>query len=442
VEKARASSRVQSENRAVNRSYMDSKGRPLVAVTGTGVVTSLGAGKRLNWEQLIAGQSGIRPITRFPTDGLKTTIAGTVDDLGVAPYSAFELASTIAEVAAAEAIDQAQIGSCKSFPGPLIIATPPSELEWPQLREIHNAGDPELSGYARLLAAAREGQFGALAHHIRFAAIADRLMERFGTRGEPLTICTACASGATTIQLGVEAIRYGKADAALCIGTDATVHPEGLVRFSLLSALSTRNGPPQKASRPFSKSRDGFVMAEGAGALVLESYAAAMARGATVLAIVRGCGEKADAYHRTRSHPDGRAMIGALRMTLADAGTEPDEIDYVNAHGTSTPENDKMECFSLAAIFGNRLPHVPISSNKSMVGHTLIAAGSVEAVFTLQTLQTGVIPPTINYDDPDPALAIDVVPNVSRTADVRVALSNSFGFGGQNVCVVFSRDLQ
>jgi len=240
---------VQSENRAVNRSYVDSRGRPLVAITGAGVVTSLGVGKKQNWERLVAGQSGIRPITRFPTDGLKTTIAGTVDDLGVEPYSAYELASTMAEIAAAEAVDQAHIGRHRDFPGALIIATPPSELEWPQLRNIHNAGDPELSGYARLLATARQGQFGALASHIRFAAIADRLMERFGTRGTPLTICTACASGSTTIQLGVEAIRYGKTDAALCVGTDATVHPEGLVRFSLLSALSTRNDPPQKASR-------------------------------------------------------------------------------------------------------------------------------------------------------------------------------------------------
>lgn len=281
-----------------------------------------------------------------------------------------------------------------------------------------------------------------MAKHVRFAAISDRLMERFGTRGEPLSICTACASGATTIQLGVEAIRHGKADAALCIGTDATVHPEGLVRFSLLSALSTRNDPPEKASRPFSKTRDGFVMAEGSGALVLESYASAKSRGARILGLVRGCGEKADDYHRTRSRPDGRAIIGALRKTLDDAGITPDHIDYVNAHGTSTPENDKMECLSLAAVFGDRLPHIPISSNKSMIGHTLIAAGSVEAVFTMQTLQTGMLPPTTNYDDPDPDLPLDVVPNVSRSADVGVALSNSFGFGGQNVCVVFSRELQ
>jgi 3-oxoacyl-[acyl-carrier-protein] synthase II len=427
----------------VPSAYLDCKGRSLVAVTGAGIVTSLGVGKIDNWQKLVGGQSGIKPISRFSTDGLKTTIAGTVDHFGNAVYSAFDLSHAMAETAAAEAIDQARLGHPGSFPGPLIVATPPSELEWPHLRDLYSSDeDSELAGYARLLAAARKGNYASLAKHVRFAAISDRLMERFGTRGEPLSICTACASGATTIQLGLEAIRRGKADAALCIGTDATVHPEGLVRFSLLSALSTRNDPPEKASRPFSKTRDGFVMAEGAGALVLESYASAKSRGAKILGLVRGCGEKADDYHRTRSRPDGRAIIGALRKTLHDAGITPDHVDYVNAHGTSTPENDKMECLSLAAVFGDRLPHIPISSNKSMIGHTLIAAGSVEAVFTLQTLQTGMLPPTTNYDEPDPDLPLDVVPNVSRSADVRVALSNSFGFGGQNVCVVFSRELQ
>lgn len=422
--------------------YLDSKGRPLVAITGMGVVTSLGVGKHDNWRRLVNGESGIRPIRRFLTDGLKTTIAGTVDQLDTAPYSAFELSSLMAETAIEEAIDQAGIGTRGDFPGPLIVATPPSELEWSHLRNLHDCGpSSELSGYARLLATARTGKFAGLARHVRFAAIADRLMERFGTRGEPLSICTACASGATTIQIGVEAIRRKKAQAALCVGTDATVHPEGLVRFSLLSALSTSNDPPHGASRPFSKGRDGFVLAEGAGALVLEDYAAATARGARILGIVRGCGEKADDYHRTRSRPDGRAIIGALRKTLDDAGLAPHEIDYINAHGTSTPENDKMEYLSLKAVLGDNLKRTPVSSNKSMIGHTLIAAGSVEAVFTILTLQSGVLPPTINYT-PDPDLPLDVVPNVARAAEVRTALSNSFGFGGQNVCVAFARELQ
>lgn len=421
---------------------LDHKDRPVVVVTGIGLVTSLGIGASACWERLVAGHSGVKPITRFPTDGLRTTIAGTVDDdLEFARGSAHELSTAMAEAAASEAIAQAAIGRKSSFPGPLIVATPPSELEWPHLGWLHDA-DPgdERAGYARILANARKGAFADLAKHVRFAAIVDRLQERFGTRGEPLSICTACASGATTIQLGLEAIRRGDTEAALCIGTDATVHPEGLIRFSLLSALSTANEEPQKASKPFSKRRDGFVMAEGAGALVLESYDSAKARGAKILAVVRGCGEKADDYHRTRSSPDGHAMIGAIRKTLADAGVEPEEIDYINAHGTSTPENDKMEYLSLHTVLGDHLARTPISSNKSMIGHTLIAAGSVEAVFSVLTLQSGVLPPTINYDDPDPDLPLDVVPNASRTARVSTILSNSFGFGGQNVCVVFSSE--
>jgi 3-oxoacyl-[acyl-carrier-protein] synthase II len=218
------------------------------------------------------------------------------------------------------------------------------------------------------------------------------------------------------------------------------VHPEGLIRFSLLSALSTRNDPPERASKPFSKDRDGFVMAEGAGALVLEDYDRARARGARILGIVRGCGEKADHYHRTRSDPSGAAIIGAIRKTLGDAGLAEEAIEYINAHGTSTPENDKMEYVSLRAVLGERLREVPISSNKSMVGHTLIAAGAVEAVFSVMTMQTGTLPPTVNYDLPDPELPLDVVANAKRDAAVTTVLSNSFGFGGQNVCLALSAE--
>jgi 3-oxoacyl-[acyl-carrier-protein] synthase II len=419
----------------------DHRGRPVVAVTGIGIVTSLGVGVADNWSRLTAGKSGVRSISRFPTEGLKTTIAGTVDWLGVDPYCAADLSTAMAEAAAREAVAQSGIAAAGGFPGRLIVATPPSELEWPHLQALHKAANGSAaSGYARLIAAARTGAFGDFQRHVRFASIADRLQEALGTRGEPLSICTACASGATTVQLGAEAIRRGDLDAALCIGTDATVHPEGLIRFSLLSALSTRNDPPERASRPFAKDRDGFVIAEGAGALVLEDYERAKARGAPILAIVRGCGEKADHYHRTRSEPSGAAIIGAIRKTLDDAGMTPEDIDYINAHGTSTPENDKMEYISLRAVLGERVARVPISSNKSMVGHTLIAAGSVEAVFSVMSLQTGTLPPTINYDAPDPELPLDVVPNVKRDAPVTTVLSNSFGFGGQNVCLALSAE--
>jgi 3-oxoacyl-[acyl-carrier-protein] synthase II len=416
-------------------------GRPVVAITGIGIVTCLGVGVHDNWSRLTAGQSGIRRITRFPTEGLKTTIAGTVDALGAEPYTACDLSAAMAETAAREAIAQAGIGARNAFPGRLIVATPPSELEWPHLRAIYAAAHGKAdAGYTRLLAVARSGAFGDLARHVRFASIASRLQERLGTRGAPLSVCTACASGATTVQLATEAVRRGELDAALCIATDATVHPEGLIRFSLLSALSTRNDPPERASKPFSKDRDGFVMAEGAGALVLEDYDRARARGARILGIVRGCGEKADHYHRTRSDPSGAAIIGAIRKTLGDAGLAEEAIEYINAHGTSTPENDKMEYVSLRAVLGERLREVPISSNKSMVGHTLIAAGAVEAVFSVMTMQTGTLPPTVNYDLPDPELPLDVVANAKRDAAVTTVLSNSFGFGGQNVCLALSAE--
>ena len=213
------------------------------------------------------------------------------------------------------------------------------------------------------------------------------MAEKFGTEGSPISLSTACASGASAIQLGVEAIRRGETDAALCVGTDGSVNPESLIRFSLLSALSVQNEPPHAAAKPFAKNRDGFVMAEGAGALVLESYEAAVARGAKILGVIAGCGELADGFHRTRSSPDGKPIIGCMRSAIADAGLTPEDIDYINAHGTGTPENDKMECLGVVTVFGERAKDVPISSNKSMVGHTLSAAGAVEAVITLMTLE-------------------------------------------------------
>jgi 3-oxoacyl-[acyl-carrier-protein] synthase II len=281
---------------------------------------------------------------------------------------------------------------------------------------------------------------GASTRIIRASCSARSPTISFGTKGSPISLSTACASGATAIQLGVEAIRRGEADATLCIGTDGSINPESLIRFSLLSALSTTNDPPDQASKPFAKNRDGFVMAEGAAALVLESLASAKARGAEILGVLEGCGEMADAFHRTRSSPDGKPIIGCIRNALADAGLTPDDIDYVNPHGTGTPENDKMEALGVMSVFGDRAKSLPISSNKSMVGHTLSAAGAVEAVFSLLTLQHQRIPPTINYQVPDPAIPLDVVPNQARDAKVRHVISNSFGFGGQNVSLVMGRE--
>ena len=417
----------------------DAQGRPVVAVTGMGLVTSLGWGKAANWAQLALGRSGIRTITRFPTDGLRTTIAGTVTCADGHPGSTPELTFAMARSAAEEALIQAGMTESPGFPGPMFVATPPAELEWPQRKALfeHPSGEG-LQGYDRLLAAARTGDFKSMFETFQFATVADHLATALAPRGLPVSVSTACASGATAIQLGVEAIRRGETDAALAIGTDSSVQLEALIRFSLLSALSTRNEPPQRASRPFSKGRDGFVMAEGAGVLVLESLERAQARGAKCLGIIRGCGEMADDYHRTRSKPDGTAIIGAIRNALRDAGAAPEEIDYVNAHGTSTPENDKMEYLSLKAVLGDHLEVTPVSSNKSMIGHTLSAAGAIEAVLSFMMIENSLLLPTINYDEPDPDIPLDVVANAARRGVVRTVLSNSFGFGGQNAALVLS----
>lgn len=418
---------------------LDARGRPIVVVTGFDIVSSLGRGKETNWKQLVAGKSGIHRIERFSTKGLKTTVAGTVDFMEMDAYSAPALSLAMARAVAHEAIAESAIGAKGRFPGPLYLATPPTELEWPQRQTLYEAGrDSQLEGYDRLLAGARTGKFEAMFAEFQFASVAEHLAEELGTQGLPVSLSTACASGATAIQMGAEAIRRCETDAALCVATDGSVHAEALIRFSLLSALSTHNDPPERASRPFSKDRGGFVMAEGAGAFVLESYAAAKARGARILGVVRGCGERADDYHRTRTHPDGLPIIAAIRSALADADCPPESIDYVNAHGTGTPENDKMEYLALANVFGERVHQLPVSSSKSMIGHTLTAAGAIEAAISLMSIANGMLPPTINCEMPDPEIKLDIVPNAGRKAVVSTVLSNSFGFGGQNACLVLS----
>ncbi|MES2195979.1 MAG: beta-ketoacyl-ACP synthase [Pseudomonadota bacterium] len=418
----------------------DKFGRPIVVVTGMGVVTSLGAGKTDNWKRLTAGESGIRTVTRFPIDGLRSTMAGTVDFVTVEPASSTALTERLADIATEEALEQSGIGRKGDFPGPLFLAVAPVEVEWPQRREVARAVGKTDFDVGDVLAISGGGKFAAYHHRFMFGSVAGHLAEKFGTKGSPISLSTACASGATAIQLGVEAIRRGETDAALCVATDGSVNPEALIRFSLLSALSTQNDPPQAASKPFSKNRDGFVMAEGAGTLVLESYEAAVARGATILGVVAGCGELTDSFHRTRSSPDGKPIIGCVRKALADAGMTTDEIDHINAHGTATPENDKMEYVGISAVFGERAKQIPVSSNKSMIGHTISAAGAVEAIISLLTLEHQRIPPTINYDIPDPAIPFDVVPNVARDARVTAVMSNSFGFGGQNASLILTRE--
>ncbi len=417
----------------------DQAGHRVIAVTGMGVITSLGVGKTDNWAKLTAGHSGIRRISRFPSDGLRTTIAGAVDAEYQDGMTPAEHTERMARLACEEAIAQSGLGTKGHFPGPLFLASPPLEIEWPariKLAEIAAANAD--TRYSDLLRVAPK--FGSAHGAFNCVIIGENLADNFGTEGSPISLNTACASGASAIQLGLEAIRRGECDAALALGADGSLTAESLIRFSLLSALSTQNDPPERASKPFSKNRDGFVLAEGAAAVVLEDFDHARARGARVVGILEGCGEKSDSFHRTRSSPDGKPIIACMRNALADAGVGPEDVDYINAHGTSTPENDKMEHIGVSTVFGERARAIPISSNKSMIGHTITAAGAVEAVFTLLTLEHQRIPPTINYNVADPAIPLDVVPNVARDARVNRAISNSFGFGGQNVCLVMARE--
>lgn len=425
----------------MTKTYTDHKGRPIIVVSGYGVVTSLGRGVKDNWTALIAGKSGITKVNRFSTEGLRTVIAGTVNFMQPEEVSAPGISFAMADATTQEALTMANFDN-GSFPGPLYFAAPPVELEWQHRFAIMDDNkDSDVAGYDALLAAARVKKYQKTHDLVQLGTIAFRLAEKYGTKGLPISLSTACASGATALQQGIEAIRRGDTQAALCVASDGSVTAEGLIRFSLLSALTTANETPSKASKPFSKDRDGFVMAEGSAALVLETLEHATARGANILGVIRGVGEKADSFHRTRTSPDGAPVIEAVQAGLEDAGITDNSVDYINAHGTSTPENDRMEYNNLKAVFGEKIHSIPISSNKSMIGHTLTAGGAVEAVFSLLTMREGVIPPTINYENPDPEIPLDVVPNVKRDADVATVLSNSFGFGGQNACLVFGRDV-
>ena len=275
----------------------DNAGRPVIAITGMGLVTSLGVGKEDNWAKLTAGKSGIRRISRFPLNSLRTTIAGTVDDVYKDYMPPAELSERIAFLACEEAIAQAAIGGKGHFPGPLFLALPPLEIEWPyRVRLAEEAAPDRDAAYPDLMRVAHEPQFAPIYETIKYGIIGENLAAHFGTEGSPISLTTACASGGTAIQLGVEAIRRGECQAVLAVGADGSLTQELLVRFSLLSALSTQNDPPGQASKPFSKNRDGFVLAEGGAALVLEDYDHAIARGAKVLAILEGCGEKSEFF--------------------------------------------------------------------------------------------------------------------------------------------------
>ena len=268
---------------------------------------------------------------------------------------------------------------------------------------------------------------------------AGHLASLFNAQGPNANCLTACAASSQAIGEATELIRRGDCDAMLSGGTHSMIHPFGVTGFNLLTALSTRNEEPQKASRPFDRDRDGFVLGEGAAMVVLEEFEHAKARGANILGEIRGYGSTADAYRITDTHPEGRGASSCIRMALEDAGLTGDDIDYINAHGTGTIVNDKVETLAAKKVFGDRAYKIPVSSTKSMMGHLIAAAGATELIVCLMAVRDNVLPPTINYETPDPDCDLDYVPNEARDAPCSVALSNSFGFGGQNITLIVSR---
>ena len=413
----------------------EANGRPRVVVTGMGALTPLGESVAEFWDGLVSGRSGVGPMTLADPTDYPCRITGEVSGFDPERYidrkEARRMArfSQLAVAATGQAVDSAGLK--------------PESVDHERMGVIlgnGNGGFPEIDENMRVLVD-RGGMrmtpffFPMILPNMASANVG-RLVEALGPNS---TVVTACAASTQSIGDATAVIRRGAADVMITGGTEAGISQLGLAGFSVMRALSTRNDDPQAASRPFDADRDGFVPAEGAGILVIESLEHALRRGANVLAEVLGYGTSSDAHHQFQPDDDGAGAARAIKWALEDAGIGPHEIDYINAHGTSTPLNDSSETLAIKRSFGDQAYKVPISSTKSMIGHALGGAGGMEAIACVQTILTGTLHPTINYATPDPACDLDYVPNEAREKDVRTVLSNSFGFGGQNACVIFRR---
>ena len=407
-----------------------------VVVTGIGAITALGKDMPTTWKNLLAGVSGAGPITRFDTSDFLVKFACEVKDFDIAEYE------DIISPKEAKRIDR----NIQLMLGAAAQAMRQAGLRIEDPEHANRAGalvgtgigglETLYEGHKTLFEKGPKRVSPFVATYMLPNMAAGYLSICFNLRGPNFTIISACASGTHTVGEAAEIIRRGDADVMLAGGVEAPITPFGLAAFHRTGALSTRNDDPQHASRPFDAQRDGFVFGEGAGALVLESLEHAKARGATILAEVVGYGLSDDAYHISAPAEGGEGAARAMAMALRKAGVGPEAVDYINAHGTSTPLNDKSETQAIKTVFGEHAYRIPISSTKSMVGHLLGAAGVVEAAVCVQTILDGIIHPTINYEYPDPECDLDYVPNQARKATVRYALSNSFGFGGHNASIL------
>ena len=422
-------------------------GRPgarRVVITGMGAITPLGPSVASTWEGLRAGRCGIGPLTLFDASTFETRIGGEVKDFAV------EQVRAQAPPAVAEALDRKNafgyVAACAAFADAGLKAgeVEPTRLGLalgtegrrdsllPELAE-RKLRATELGRRRAALAAIPEWEY------LRYSpyGLAYALAAQFGARGPATTISTACTSSSQALGYALDKVRYGEADVMLAGGAECLMEPTMVAGFILLGALSKRNDRPQAASRPFDRDRDGFVLAEGGAMLVLEDAWHAYRRGARVYAELAGFGASINAYRITDSPPDGQGPLLAMQAALADAGVTAAEVDYINAHGTSTVQNDASETVAIKRCFGDRAGRIPISSTKSMTGHMVNAAGAIEAIISTLVIGSGFLPPTINYENPDPVCDLDYIPNRGREQPVRTVVSNSFGFGGSNGSLVF-----
>lgn len=404
-----------------------------VVITGMGIVSPLGIGLDDNWQAICQGKSGIGPITKFDTTEYPAKIAGEVKNFDPDQYidkkdlKKMDVFIQYALAAGSMAIKQSGLIIDESNADRVGVLVGSGLGGLQTIEKYHTLllqnGPKKVSPFfvPMLIVNLAPGQISIY----------------FGCRGPNSSVVTACATGNHSIGEASRIIQRGDADAMIAGGVESTITPLAVAGFCALKALSTRNNEPEKASRPFEKNRDGFVMAEGAGILVLENLESAKQRGASIFAEVIGFGCNADAYHITAPSPGGEGAARCMQIAIDDADIKPGDIDYINAHGTSTPMNDLSETIAMKTVFKDHVKNLPVSSTKSMTGHLLGAAGGVEAIFSILSIKHGIIPPTINYDEPDPECDLDYVPNVARKKDVRIVMSNSFGFGGTNATLIF-----
>lgn len=421
--------------------------RKRVVVTGYGMITPIGGNSRETFANARNGMSGIDYLKSFETDGLPCRIGGQVDSswLNAAPAKSLhgiEKCSSrglkLMITAASEAAESARLSSVENrYRVGVSLGFHGENPTVEDMLLLYRYGDGKAWDITGLT---KNGVYSYFNFFRRKPDVATSILSLlFNCRGSSITTTSACAAGAQAIGEALEIIREGRADVMIAGGCESNLNFSGYVGFVLIRALAERYATPQKASRPFDRKRNGFVMSEGAGALVLESLDHALERGAEIYAEVLGYGSSADAFRITDIHPKGDGAVFAMKGAMADAGVSPDDIEYINAHGTSTLQNDQIETLAIKRVFGDRAAKVPVSSNKSMIGHTIAAAGAIEAGLTVMGLNNSVILPTINYEFPDPKCDLDYVPNSARKVEHRIALSNSFGFGGQNACLCLGK---